>query len=131
MAKGGGIATFRERPGPGGRTAWQAQIIRRGHEPQYRTFDTEAEAWAVIVESEMARGIFVSRAEAEATTLAEALTRYLAEITPTKKPTTAYRERVIGRALGCHPLARRTMASLRGKDVAAYVRQRQGDGKGG
>ncbi len=78
----------------------------------------------------MARGIFVSRAEAEATTLAEALTRYLAEITPTKKPTTAYRERVIGRALGCHPLARRTMASLRGKDVAAYVRQRQGDGKG-
>ena len=42
------MATFRKRPGPGGKTAWQAQIIRRGYERQYRTFDTkaEAEAWA-------------------------------------------------------------------------------------
>ena len=126
------MATFRKRPGPGGRTAWQAQIIRRGHEPQYRTFDTkaEAEAWAAIVESEMARGIFVSRAEAETTSLGEALTRYLTEVTPTKKPTTAYRERVIGRQLGAHPLASRALASIRGKDMAAYMRQRQADAKG-
>ncbi len=132
MAKGGGIATFRERPGPGGRTAWQAQIIRRGHERQYKTFDTkaEAEAWARQIEGEMDRGVFVSRTESENTTLGEALTRYLTEVTPTKKPTTAYRERVIGRYLQGHPLARRALASVRGKDMADYMRQRQGDGKG-
>ena len=70
------MATFRKRPGPGGKTAWQAQIIRRRYERQYRTFDTKAEAWAAIIESEIARGVFVSRSEAESTTLAEALARY-------------------------------------------------------
>ena len=56
------MATLRKRPGPGGKTAWQAQIIRRGHESQYKTFDTkaEAEAWARQIEGEMDRGVFVS-----------------------------------------------------------------------
>jgi hypothetical protein len=57
---------------------WRAQIVRRGYPPQYRTFDTraEAEAWSRAMESEMDRGIFVSRVESEKTTLAEALKRY-------------------------------------------------------
>jgi len=78
----------------------------------------------------MDRGVFVSRAESENTTLSEALTRYLAEVTPTKKPTTVYRERMIGRYLQSHPLARRALASIRGKDMAAYMRQRHEKGKG-
>ena len=128
----GTMASFIPRKGPGGKRVWQAHVRRRGYPAQVRTFNTKAEAevWAHDLESEMARGVFISRTEAEATTLGEALTRYLAEITPTKKPTTAYRERVIGRALGCHPLARRALASIRGKDMAAYMRQRQADGKG-
>ncbi len=71
---GGVMATFRKRPGPRGATVWQAQIIRRGHERQYKTFDTKAtaEAWARQIEGEVDRGVFVSRAEAEATTLREA-----------------------------------------------------------
>ena len=126
------MAAFIPRKGPGGKRVWQAHVRRRGYPAQVRTFDTKAEAevWAHDLESEMARGVFISRTEAEATTLGEALTRYLAEITPTKKPTTAHRERVIGRALGCHQLARRALASIRGKDMAAYMRQRQADGKG-
>ncbi len=54
---------------------WRAQIVRRGYPPQYRTFDTraEAEAWSRAMESEMDRGIFVSRVESEKTTLADAL----------------------------------------------------------
>jgi transposase InsO family protein len=58
---------------------WRAQIVRRGYPPQYRTFDTraEAEAWSRAMESEMDRGIFVSRVESEKTTLAEALKRRL------------------------------------------------------
>ena len=57
---------------------WRAQVRRRGYQPQHKTFDTrvEADAWARGTESEMDRGIFVSRAEAERTTLAEALERY-------------------------------------------------------
>jgi hypothetical protein len=36
---------------------WRAQIVRRGYPPQYRTFDTraEAEAWSRAMETEMDR----------------------------------------------------------------------------
>ena len=126
------MASFIPRKGPGGKRVWQAHVRRRGYPAQVRTFDTktEAEVWAHDIESEMSRGVFVSRVEAEVTTLADALTRYLTEVTPTKKPTTIHRERVIGRALCAHPLARRVLASIRGKDMAAYMRHRQSDGKG-
>ena len=69
----------------GGRSVWQAQIIRRGHEPQYRTFDTKAEAWARPIESEIDRGVCVSRAEATRTTIAEALSRYGREVSSKKR----------------------------------------------
>lgn len=66
---------------------WRAQVRRHGYPPQSKTFDTknEAEAWAKIIESEMARGVWVSRTEAEATTLYEALKRYEEEISLAKK----------------------------------------------
>ena len=114
------MATFRKRPGPGSRTAWQAQIIRRGHESQYKTFDTkaEAEAWARQIEGEMDRGVFVSRAEAESTTLAEALDRYEREVTPKKKSRSDERYKLgAWRSSG---LAGRSLASIRGKDLAAW-----------
>ena len=116
------MATFRKRPGPGGKTAWQAQIIRRGHESQYRTFDTkaEAEAWAAIIESEIARGVFVSRSEAESTTLAEALARYAREIVPRKRSGT--RELSTVAAWRASSLASRPLAGVRGKDMAGAVR---------
>ena len=119
---GGVMATFRKRPGPGGKTAWQAQIIRRGHESQYRTFDTkaEAEAWAAIIESEIARGVFVSRSEAESTTLAEALDRYAREVVPRKRSGT--RELSTVAAWRLSPLGVRPMAGVRGKDMADAVR---------
>ena len=65
---------------------WRAQIRRLGFPPQHKSFDThaEAEAWARAAESEMDRGIFVSRAEAERTTLAEALERYKTAISSRK-----------------------------------------------
>ena len=51
---------------------------------QTKTFETRAEAeqWARAIEVEMAKGVFVSRAEAESTTLRELLERYLEEVTP-------------------------------------------------
>ena len=76
------MAYFRKRSG-----AWEATINKKGFPRTSRTFDTksEAEAWAAVVESEMARGIFVSRQESEKTTLSEALDRYEREVSSTKK----------------------------------------------
>ena len=69
------MATYVSRKGPGGRRVWQVLIRRHGYPQQTATFDTkaEAEAWAAVIESEIARGVFISRAEAEQTTLADAL----------------------------------------------------------
>jgi len=126
------MASFIPRKGPNGKRVWQAHIRRRGYPAQVKTFDTkaEAEAWASIIESEIARGVFASRSDAEGTTLAEALTRYLLEITPTKKPSTVAREKNRAKVLIATPLARRTLASIKGSDISTFVRDLQTDGLG-
>ncbi len=57
------MATIQKR----GPYQWRALVRRRGYPVQSNTFDTkrEAEAWAAIVESEMARSVFVGRSLAE------------------------------------------------------------------
>ena len=124
------MATFVQRPGPGGKRVWQALVRRRGYPQQTRTFDTKAKAedWASVLESEMARGVFVSRAEAENTTLREALDRYQREIVPGKKNADREGRRVKG--LQARTLARRSMASIQGKDIAAFIQERQAEGAG-
>lgn len=106
------MATFRKR----GPYQWQAQIRKKGYPHQSRTFGTRAatEQWVRQVEHEMDRGIFVSRAEADSTTLGELLERYLAEVTPLKKGMAAETARI--RALGRHPLTQRIVSSIRGAD---------------
>jgi integrase len=104
---------------------WEARIRRAGYPLQTNTLETraEAEAWARSIEAEMDRGVFVSRAEAERTTLREALERYAREITPRKKGASVELRRI--EAWKRHCLALRTLASLRGKDFADYVAERQ------
>lgn len=99
---------------------WQAKIRRKGYPPQSRTFPRkgDAEAWAREVESEIDRGIFVPREEAERTTLRDALLRYEREITPTKRGAEQERYR-IKRWLD-DPLASCTLASLRSSDLATW-----------
>ena len=55
------MATFDKR----GDLQWRDQIRRKGFPVHWKTFNSrvETEAWAPEVESELARGIFVSRAE--------------------------------------------------------------------
>ncbi|MHB8253497.1 MAG: hypothetical protein ACYDEV_07300 [Acidiferrobacter sp.] len=67
------MACFQKRSG-----SWRAIVKRRGYSVLTQTFNTkaQAEAWAIAIESKMTRGAFVSRAEAERTTLTEALARY-------------------------------------------------------
>ena len=67
------MATFQKRSGN-----WRAIVTKLGFPRQTRTFDSksDAEAWARAVETEMDRGHFISRKEAENTTLTEALDRF-------------------------------------------------------
>jgi integrase len=114
------MATFRKR----GPYQWQAQVRKKGYPLQTKTFETKAgaEAWARATEHEMDQGLFVSRAEAESTTLGELLQRYLAEITPSKKGVGPESARI--RLLLRHPLANRYVAGIRGVDIARYRDER-------
>jgi len=71
----------------------------------------------------MDRGAFVSRAEAESTTLGEALARYRREVTPAKKSASIERFRLDRR--DAHRYSQRFLASIRGKDVADYIEERR------
>ncbi|MBD3812835.1 MAG: site-specific integrase [Betaproteobacteria bacterium] len=108
------MATIRKR----GQYQWEAQVRRRGYPAQSKTFNTktEAEAWAKMIESEMSRGVWVSRSEAEATTLYEALTRYEEEVSPAKKG--AAQESSILKTCKAVDLAKRPLAAIRSADVA-------------
>lgn len=66
---------------------WQAKIRKKGYPHQSRTFETkrEAEAWVAIIESEMARSVFVDRTPAESTTLEDVIDRYIREEAPRHK----------------------------------------------
>nr|WP_297388446.1 site-specific integrase [Acidiferrobacter sp.] len=86
----------------------------------------QAEAWARQIEGEMDRGVFVSRAEAENTTLADALDRYAAEVSPTKK--TANREIYTIRWWQASALGPRSLASIRGKDITAVLAAKEAEG---
>ena len=113
------MATFRKRSG-----SWQALVKKKGFGQIARTFDSKAEAevWAREIEAEMDRGVFVSRKEAESTTLFEALERYSREITSAKKGAKQEMGRI--RHWMSHPLSKRFLATIQGKDVAAYRDER-------
>ena len=117
------MAAFQKRSG-----AWRALIRRRGYPPLTRTFDSKAKAetWARQIEGEMDRGVFVSRAEAENTTLADALDRYAAEVSCSKK--TANREIYTIRWWQTSALGPRSLASIRGKDIMAVLAAKEAEG---
>ena len=88
------------------------------------TFETRAEAehWARAIKVDMDKGAFVSRAEAESTTLKELLERYLEEVTPLKKGAEPETNRL--RLMMRHPLARRFAAGIRGVDITSWRDER-------
>lgn len=119
------MATFIKR----GDLQWQAKIRRLGHPVQSKTFTTkmDAEAWARSIEVEMDRGNFVSRVEAETTTLREGLERYAREITHKKKG--AAQELVRLKKWQSGPLGSRYLSSIKGKDLAAFRDERRAEGR--
>lgn len=77
------MATIRAR----GPYQYQARVQRVGFPAQTKTFATkeEAEVWAAEVELSQRKGTFVCNKEAQSTSVADALRRYLKEVTPHKK----------------------------------------------
>ncbi|MHB8354860.1 MAG: site-specific integrase [Burkholderiales bacterium] len=118
------MASLRARPGPSGRRVWQVRIKKRGYPEMARTFDLKIEAhvWAKQIESEMNRGVFMSRAEAESTSLAELLDRYQREITTQKRG--AAMERSHLRMIGQDPVAHGFISGITGKELTAYKNRR-------
>jgi len=108
------MATLRKR----GPYQWEAQVRRRGWPAQSKTFESkaEAEAWAQMIESEMARGVWLDRSEAENTTLRELLDRYEKEVSPRKR--SHEREVSFLNTWRQTELAARMVSRIRGSDVA-------------
>lgn len=95
---------------------WQAKIRKRGWPSQSKTFPSrkDAEAWAAIIESEMVRGVFVSRSEAERNTLGDIIARYRSEVLPKKRGADRdeYRLRQLDAEFGAYSLAAISSAQL-------------------
>lgn len=109
------MASFRKRS-----NGWQARIKRKGYTELTKTFDqyNDAVAWARLTESEMDRGLYISRTEAENTTLGEILNRYLREVTPHKKSAQVERYRI--NAWLKTALAKRYLSTLKASDFAIW-----------
>jgi integrase len=108
--------------------SWWVRIRKKGWPTASASFDTKfaADKWAREIESEMDRGVYVSRSEAESTTLNEALERYLADYIPklADPQLSVYR----ARALQKRKIATRFLALIRAKDVADFIKERQEEG---
>ncbi|MDR2947064.1 MAG: site-specific integrase, partial [Candidatus Adiutrix sp.] len=118
------MASIRKR----GNLQWEARVRRKGMPVTCKTFETkyDAEKWAREIESEMDRGVFVPRGEAENTTLAEALDRYIDEYIP--RLAHADKSERMARALQKRALASLIMARIRSKDIADFIKEREAEG---
>jgi len=112
---------------------WKAVIRRRGWPTTSKSFRTrgDAEDWARRTEDEMVRGVFIERAPSERMIFSVALRRYLAEVTPTKKPSTQIAEgkkaKPLLAYLGDYSLAAITpdlVARYRDDRLASFVTQK-------
>lgn len=110
--------------------SWEVSVNKKGFPRRSRTFNTKADAekWARQIEAEMDRGVFVSRKEAENTTLSEALDRYERE--HNVKKVRQYTSLV--NHWKRSTLAKRSLTQIQGKDIAEYRDKRlHGDKENG
>jgi len=112
------LATFEKR----GLGQWRVRVRKHGYPDVSRTFDkrSKAERWAK--KTEMDDMEFVSRKEAQRTTLKKLLERYRDEITAQKKG--AVNETYQINKMLRHPICKCTLSTLTLVDIAAYRNQR-------
>lgn len=113
-----------------GPAQWRVRVRRKGYPDVSKTFDyrEDAEKWARAMEREMDTGAFIPRTEAENTTLSQALERFAQEYIPQLADAAREFRRVS--LLRRRPLARMTLAQIKGKDIAAFIREREQQGTG-
>lgn len=107
---------------------WQGIIRRKGYPAQSKTFATQGEAakWARSIESQIDARTFQDHTPAERTTLAQAIERYLAEVTPRKRS----RRREAGRLrLLQGVFGEYTLLSLTRQAVAEFRDRRLAEGR--
>lgn len=99
---------------------WEARVRRDGWPTISRSFNTKADAraWATVIESEMERGVFIDRTEAEKNTLGDLFQRYLTEVSSQKKGHDTERYRLD--SLQRDPIAQYKVAGLSGKLMAEW-----------
>lgn len=98
---------------------WRARVRRQGYPSVSRSFrlKADAEGWSRKIESEQERAVWHDGTEAEETSLAECLDRYVREHVP--RLSDPARERSHVDALRALPFTRHAMARVRSADVAA------------
>ncbi|MFQ6759442.1 MAG: site-specific integrase [Deltaproteobacteria bacterium] len=108
---------------------FRARITKKGFPSQTKTLSSReaAEKWVRKTLAAMEQGTFICSKEAEQTILEEALERYAREISPEKKGHAQELQRI--KIWKNHPLALRSLASLRGSDLAKYRDERLFAGK--
>lgn len=109
---------------------WKAVVRKRGWPVTIKTFRTKRDAtdWARSTEDEMVRGIYIHRAGAEKLLFGKALERYLAEVSTSKRVSTAYGESRKAKALK-RKFAAYSLAAISPDLVAAYRDERLAAGK--
>jgi integrase len=119
------MATIVPRQGRNGKRTWQAQVRKKGYPRQTKTFDrkTDAIKWARMVERQMDASTWRNIKGANSLLTANALERYLNEVSIKKRPRTADRDRLsasyLRKAFGSF-----TLAQVIPDKVAKYRDQR-------
>ncbi len=108
---------------------WKAIIRKVGWPTTSKTFRTkrDAEDWARRTEDEMVRGVFIQRATSERLTLADALDRYIKEVSSTKSDFTQRGEKSKAKQLKAK-LGKYSLAALTADLVADYRDDRLKEG---
>lgn len=103
---------------------WQARVRRRGRPTISRSFTLKSDAlrWARATELAIDRGTFIDQGEAEKTTLAEVIQRYMREVLPTMKG--AKEDAIRLTAICRRPICKTSMSRLTAGRFAEYRDQR-------
>jgi integrase len=108
---------------------WKAVIRRQGWPTTIKTFRVrrDAEDWARRTEDEIVRGVYIDRAASERMMFSAAMDRYVAEVLPTKKPSTQRNERLVAKALKDY-FGKYSLAAINEEIVASYRDKRLAQG---
>lgn len=110
--------------------SWKSVVRKTGWPQKSKTFRLKRDAidWARRVEDEMVRGAFIDRDMSERILVCDALDRYLTEVSPTKRPSTAASDRVKARTVKQY-LGKYSLAALTPETVSRFRDRRLQEGK--